>query len=1133
MSINENLSNYHMLDINKLENDNTRYPIPNEIILPELTLNDYNSDISNISLNDYSNKDTSKNDKIDESNIIGESENSPFHDLNKSHMLILQKSKNFSNCISFYIELCNFLKAKQISLNIIDDLIKLFQKLPNPNETLYELPSFKLFFKYLEKEHSTALPLFQTIPLETNQYDKNNIELSPKVITFNFKDQLLSLLNNKMLFSNLSLLSVNKDNPWENYEKNIDYPFEIQDGNIYDKISNYNKEDNLFQIGIQLYLDKTGIDQYQKHTLEPVMFTLTLFKEELRNKSYAWKHLGFIPSLQNKSSAIHRKLKKGANIRNYHSCLSKILESFYECQRKPFWVELTIGSETRNVLIKTNIISIIGDGLSNDVLCGKIMLRTKHSMKLSRCCFTPTSLSDNSSIKCNYIQQWHIEALSMITLGAQSKYIMNSTSSNDCNERWEKYCNFVIENKKGNIQNIQKLLKDYLHKRQNICNNILQYVYNVHGHDSAFNMANFGNIKGGIMEVTGVDMLHVFENGILPEIINIIINPLSDSVKTNTDRFINNLFGGTNQRCYGRRLFPRSNFIHGFSKLTELTAEYKVGRLIALAIMLQFGKGQEILECRLDSNFDENKQIIREKLSGTRNHIIDKYYSKSIHDNCDENDSVSTKHSKASTCCPPFVDNKKNNKYLNKYLHILGLSFIKQILIELPLYERKKVKTILWEQFYTLNNNEINVNGEIKIPESFENEEWSSCCDLRTDLHSYRNDTTNKHAEIFHKYPSKTTSKCISAEKSLMFENMINLQNFLNILLGFYAFYHYGKSYYLTNEIKPNITIIQNQIMKMMDIIKTNLKRDDNTMNWKISKFHDLLHISKDMRNFGYNLMNIHTGKGECGLKMWAKHPSKLSQKHDQDKFLSQVSSRIYEESVLMKANMSIQNKTGIVHESLIDSSTYDFELKDPLFRFYPKSKSYCSIQTKNGSILTNENKNKLEFHVSLIEFLSNETSLKNKEYIDLFSVCIRKKDNLTFRCHPNYQNQGPWYDWVSTKWENDKTEYYLPGRCMIFLKDDNAVQFVCLPCNHQTKIEQRMSNSIFSHWNICHTINRKLQTVKPKYYLLDVSCINQQEWVLMENDELFWDKSKSEYSTKIVWIHNIKNGWVDYFLNY
>ena len=375
-------------------------------------------------------------------------------------------------------------------------------------------------------------------------------------------------------------------------------------------------------------------------------------------------------------------------------------------------------------------------------------------------------------------------------------------------------------------------------------------------------------------------------------------------------------------------------------------------------------------------------------------------------------------------------------------------------------------------------------------------------------------------------YPLKSiNNNKETPDRSLNVNTIKKLTSFINNLLSFYAFYHYNKNYCYTESIKPDIVVIKKKIIKMMENIKLVVRRDKNTMGWKISKFHDLLHIDNDMNKFGYNLMNIHTGKGESGLKFWAKKPARKAQKHNQNNFLTQTSQRIFETEVTTKAF------SDIFYNSLQPKKTHyndNFVLKEPLFRFFPGSKTYTGLETKNNKLHPIP-KIHLEFHVSILKFLENNALIKEQKYVDIFSSCYRKIDDMTFRAHPNYQKKGPWYDCVSTKWENKKSEIEIPSRCIMFLKINENIHVLCQTCNHQNIHEKKSSNKMFSHWTMSVRTDQHTHLISPNYYLLDIQCINKQEWLVMEHPSLFYQIEKQNINTKIVWIHDIQTNWVEF----
>lgn len=53
--------------------------------------------------------------------------------------------------------------------------------------------------------------------------------------------------------------------------------------------------------------------------------------------------------------------------------------------------------------------------------------------------------------------------------------------------------------------------------------------------------------------------------------------------------------------------YPRMNFSGGFSSLTQLTADEKVGKMILLWIIMQTSLGRDIMGLRCNPTFDEQR----------------------------------------------------------------------------------------------------------------------------------------------------------------------------------------------------------------------------------------------------------------------------------------------------------------------------------------------------------------------------------------------------------------------------------------------------------------------------------------------------------------------------------------------
>ena len=107
-----------------------------------------------------------------------------------------------------------------------------------------------------------------------------------------------------------------------------------------------------------------------------------------------------------------------------------------------------------------------------------------------------------------------------------------------------------------------------------------------------------------------------------------------------------------------------------------------------------------------------------------------------------------------------------------------------------------------------------------------------------------------------------------------------------------------------------------------------------------------------------------------------------------------------------------------------------------------------------------------------------------------------------------------------------------MPCRCLLFLKLENIVYVLCQPCEYQSKAEKQKSSKMFSHWSISLITSESREFVFPHYYLVEMSCVNQQEWVVMEEPDLFCKKARKDFPPNVLWIHNMQHNWVDFFLH-
>ena len=130
------------------------------------------------------------------------------------------------------------------------------------------------------------------------------------VITFDFVQQAKDLLAKDEIMGDLNNLVVNEDNPFERYQpRNQWQRDELMDGSAvqtaYDTLG-VCERNGTFLIPVIMYIDKMAWCALGRTGVEPLMFTLGIFRRHIRQEGKNWKHLGFVPDLDQRSSALKR-----------------------------------------------------------------------------------------------------------------------------------------------------------------------------------------------------------------------------------------------------------------------------------------------------------------------------------------------------------------------------------------------------------------------------------------------------------------------------------------------------------------------------------------------------------------------------------------------------------------------------------------------------------------------------------------------------------------------------------------------------------------------------------------------------------------------------------------------------------
>ena len=145
-----------------------------------------------------------------------------------------------------------------------------------------------------------------------------------------------SLLYSSLAMDDNNLLFPNPDDPLAPPPTEVTNISDIDTGRVYRNA--YNKlcdRPNKILCGLIGYIYKLATDRHGHLSLEPVYFTLSIFKQKVRNRPEAWRPLGYIPNigLMSKAESTHA-MKSSVKVQLYHDILTQIFGSLGDLQRK-------------------------------------------------------------------------------------------------------------------------------------------------------------------------------------------------------------------------------------------------------------------------------------------------------------------------------------------------------------------------------------------------------------------------------------------------------------------------------------------------------------------------------------------------------------------------------------------------------------------------------------------------------------------------------------------------------------------------------------------------------------------------------------------------------------------------------
>ena len=235
-----------------------------------------------------------------------------------------------------------------------------------------------------------------------------------RVVTHDFKEQLYSLLSDPAVMRDENLLFPTNETGQQQVlaapiplgstaprkEGDVVYQ-DVTDGQAFRTAYNVHctVKGRDVLLCVIIFMDKSHVDSTNgRLCFEPMMFTLSIFKMEVRTLPIFWRPLGFVVNQANLPT-----LSSSLKSEDYHCMVRILLASLVEAQQGPgiAW-RLHYQGVFTEVVFKVPVLFIVGDTEGHDKMCGKFLSRTSQIPRLCRYCDCPTVSTDDTSSEWNY-----------------------------------------------------------------------------------------------------------------------------------------------------------------------------------------------------------------------------------------------------------------------------------------------------------------------------------------------------------------------------------------------------------------------------------------------------------------------------------------------------------------------------------------------------------------------------------------------------------------------------------------------------------------------------------------------------------------------------------------------------------
>ena len=412
----------------------------------------------------------------------------------------------------------------------------------------------KAQIKHLEHKHKLSYCRPYTVPVT---FPQDGLQI--RMTKFDFISELFSLLNDTRLTGNMDKLDVNSDNPFTQYKPPDGHLGTFNSGAWYQNAWKYHcKRPHHWMCPLIFGCDETLVGSHLgRASVTPLVFTLSIFSEEIRNTSRAWRPLGYVYDMHQHGKAMNNenpnkicKMKPEEKCSRYHTILKIILQDLVHIQQEGGikGVAVTLGNvQKQNITIKVPVGMILGDMQGGDKHCASIVGYSSNMARLCRACNVSGEESGDPLIQCKRMSMKKIKQ-------------------------------YVINDDKAILKSISQ-------------NNVYCAWFDV----------DFGGCERGIFSAAmPIEALHAIEGGICKDVLNILFtNDLKDARCGGLDNIAKAMCSWEKQYYLTSgsvKSMPRLLFKDGITSLKQLASVHVVGIMLAIVVLALTDDGKAFFE---------------------------------------------------------------------------------------------------------------------------------------------------------------------------------------------------------------------------------------------------------------------------------------------------------------------------------------------------------------------------------------------------------------------------------------------------------------------------------------------------------------------------------------------------------